>query len=141
VRAGAPLPCVAGKVSSGQGSGQAQEAHDLHELSIARNICRAAADYADGRHLASMRVEVGVVAGVAIESLEFCIDELAADAGLGSPEVEIAETPARLRCSCGQQYETTDLLEPCPSCGGYERDIISGEEIRIVSIELEGENG
>jgi len=116
-----------------------REHEALHELSIAIQICRAVAERAEGRRVASIDVEVGALSGVSADALDFCISEIAKAEGLGEPRVRISEAPAALKCECGEEYTTTDLLKECPSCGGYEREIISGMDIMIRACDLEDE--
>jgi hypothetical protein len=55
----------------------------LHELSIAYDICRITEEHVGAADLARVRevgVEVGVKAGIEIDSLEFCLEAL-----LGAP--------------------------------------------------------
>ncbi len=111
----------------------------MHEFTIARNICRAAAEHTGGAEITFMRVEVGALAGVSVDALDFCLGEMAGEAGLGKPEIIVEEVPAALKCSCGKEYRTFELLEGCPSCGGFDREIISGMDITIKQIENEKE--
>jgi len=104
---------------------------------MARDICRAVAEKSPGRRVASMTVEVGALAGIAADALEFCISEVAREEGLGDPEVTVKPTATRVKCSCGAEYSTEDILQPCPSCGGYQREFLSGMDIVVSAVELE----
>jgi len=114
-----------------------QEKASVHELGIARDICVAAAREVRGRRITSMTVEVGALAGVSCDALDFCMTQVAIETGLGEPVVTIRESPAVFRCACGREYEAADITAPCPSCGGYERDLVSGADIVIREIEYE----
>ena len=109
----------------------------MHELGIAADVCRAVADHAGGKRVRSFTVEVGALAGVSVDALDFCVREVAKDVGLGEPDVTIVLVPAEMKCSCGIEYAAEDVLDPCPSCGGYQRHITSGMDISIRDIELE----
>jgi hydrogenase nickel incorporation protein HypA/HybF len=111
----------------------------MHELGIAREICRVVAEAAAGRQVASVTVEIGVLSGVAPSALDFCIAEVAKDAGLGEPKILLETVPAAFECSCGAKYAAEDPLVPCPSCGGYDRRITAGMDVVISQIELEEE--
>jgi len=111
----------------------------VHELGIAADVCRAVAKQAGGRRVKSFIVEVGALAGVSIDALDFCVREVARDMGLGEPEVKIVLVPAEMKCACGVEYAAEDVLDPCPSCGGYQRQIVSGMDISIRDITLEGD--
>ena len=107
----------------------------MHELGIARSICAAVAEATGGRKASSFRVEVGALAGVSVDALDFCIREVARDCGLGEPEIRIVTTPAEMRCKCGRVYEAEDPLEGCPSCGGYDRKITGGLDVAVGDIQ------
>jgi len=111
----------------------------MHELGIATEICQTVARLAGGRKLLAVTVDVGVLAGVAVDALEFCITEVARDTGLGEPEITIATLGATMECACGNRYTVTDPLDACPSCGGYSRKIASGLDIIIREIKVEEE--
>jgi len=89
--------------------------------------------------VALLRIEVGALSGVLADALDFCMHEVARAEGLGDPEIIIQETPPRLKCSCGAEYEVADILEGCPSCGGFDREVVSGMDVTIQEIRTEGE--
>ena len=107
----------------------------MHEFGIARSICLAAAEAAEGKPVRSLVVEVGALAGVLVDALGFCVGEVAREEGLGEPEIIINETPAELVCKCGLRYQTHEMLDGCPECGGFKRDIITGLDITITKLE------
>lgn len=113
----------------------------MHELGIARDIMRAVAEHAKGKKIRSVAVEVGALAGVSADALDFCIVETAREMGLGKPRITIRQTPVAFKCSCGQEYQTDDPLGGCPSCGNYTREIVSGMDVVIREVELESKRG
>jgi len=112
----------------------------LHELSIASGICRAAAEHTGGAQVTFMRVEVGALSGVLADALDFCIREVAREEGLGEPEVVVEETPPLLKCACGEEYEPNDIMDPCPKCGGFDREVVSGMDVIIREMHIGGED-
>lgn len=111
----------------------------MHELGIASEICKVISREAKGRRVLSVKVEVGALAGVAVDALRFCIGEMARQEGLLTGEIEIVEVPAAAKCRCGNAYEANDLLDGCPSCGGYHREMTGGMDIMVREILLEDE--
>lgn len=109
----------------------------MHELGIARDLCRMAAEEAGGRQLRRVKVIVGRLSGVSADALDFCVTEVAADAGLGRPRVEIVTVDPEFLCSCGHKYSVSDALEGCPACAGYERNAQSGLDVILAEIEVE----
>ena len=113
----------------------------MHELSVAQSICRCVAEHAGGARVDEMVVEVGALSGVNRESLEFCLGEAAQIGGVRLDHFAVEMVPARVECDCGHAYETEDLIEPCPKCGGFLRSVIGGEDIVVSKLVLVEENG
>ena len=105
----------------------------MHELSLATEIMRmAAGEIPEKWKLKGLAITVGGLSCVSPDSLVFCLRSLAGD----DVEVEVSKTPAVLQClECGNEFETTDMYEPC-SCGSLKRQVISGREITVDSIEM-----
>ena len=110
----------------------------MHELSIAGAICRAVKERIGSEPVSLVRIEVGELSGILPDALDFCIREVARAEGLGDPEIIIEETRPLLKCSCGHEYEAQDILEGCPSCGGFDREVVSGMDVTIQEIRTEG---
>jgi len=111
----------------------------MHELGIAMDICRAVCEMAHGRPVTSITIDVGILAGVAVDALDFCIHEVARDAELGEPEIRINSIAPTMHCSCGADYTPEDILDACPSCGGYDRRIESGMDVVVSEVEVQGD--
>ncbi len=111
----------------------------MHELSIAGAICDAVKEHAGGDDIALLRIEVGTLSGVLADALDFCIREVARAEGLGEPEIVIDQIAPRCLCACGLEYDCTEILEGCPSCGGFDREVTAGMDVLIREIQTEGE--
>jgi len=115
----------------------------MHELALAQNLLQIAEDEL-ARHnctkLTLLRVEVGALAGVEVDSLEFGFQCLIKGTPHEGASLDIVRIPLRLRCgSCGKDFEG-DLgggdLTPCPYCGEVlGHSVLSGKELRIIWIE------
>jgi len=111
----------------------------VHELSLAQGICRMIAERLGRRRLATIRLDVGVLSGVNADSLQFCLGEVARLEDLGEPTIEINQIAPRMRCECGREYRVEDILEACPACGGYEREVVAGTELTVTSVDIPDE--
>ncbi|MFF2147766.1 hydrogenase maturation nickel metallochaperone HypA [Kitasatospora sp. NPDC058190] len=119
----------------------------MHEMSIAAAVVEqveaAARDHA-APGVARVRLQVGELAGVVAEALDFCF-ELACAGTLVEGAVLDTETVAgRARCApCAVEWAVgmpPDL--GCPSCsagGGVE--LLSGRELQILAVEWAGRPG
>jgi hydrogenase nickel incorporation protein HypA/HybF len=111
----------------------------MHELSLAEEMLQMIAGViGSGSRLERVNIVIGPLSGVSADSLRFCFTELAAMRGFGSPDLVVDETAASIRCrSCGLSYEVHEFTEGCPVCGSLERDILSGMECTLESIEVD----
>jgi hydrogenase nickel incorporation protein HypA/HybF len=109
----------------------------MHELGITRNIVAIASDAARGRRVLRVTLEVGQLAGIMTDAIQFCFDTVAQGTALDGAALEIREIEARARCqSCGTVFATPTHFTAC-SCGSRLCERLSGEELNIKSIELE----
>ena len=113
----------------------------MHELSIAQHIGEIVKNEAKERNalaISGILVEVGELAGVELEALQFAWDSILSDQLLKGVSLTINTIPGRAICiQCKQEFDMHDFFELCPVCNGFETDVIQGKEIRIKEIEIE----
>ena len=111
----------------------------MHELSLAQSIVRSAQSVArqHGRELRGVNLAVGSLSSVSLPTLEFCMRLVLEQEGLEGVSVRVREVRARARCACGEEYVADDLFTGCPRCGGFERDVVDGQDVVVESIEVE----
>ena len=112
-------------------------------MSIAQSLLDIVLD--EGRkHLLvdvkTIRLQVGAMAAVVPESLDFCFDMLSRDTIASGAVIEIESVPVVARCSpCNIVFEVEDHVFLCPRCGEPVLELISGRELSLLNIE--GETG
>jgi hydrogenase nickel incorporation protein HypA/HybF len=111
----------------------------MHELALARAVLDVAITHADGRPVRSVDVTVGALRQVVPDSLAFHFEILARGTPCEGARLIQRATPARLRCSCGHEWELEQLSFHCPRCRGGRARVVSGEELLVESIEVEEE--
>lgn len=113
----------------------------MHELSLAKGIVKTALDTpgVSRDNLKALSVEVGALSSVDRLSLEFCLLSLCEEMLSGDVSVNVSFVPARVVCECGHEYSPEGLFEPCPKCGGFEREIIAGKDTTLESVEVDDE--
>jgi hydrogenase nickel incorporation protein HypA/HybF len=110
----------------------------LHELSIADSIVRIAGRQADGRRVTRVQMKVGYLRQVVPSSLTFGFELLAEGTPVEGAELEIEQIPAEGRCrGCGLEGRLGGFPLLCPGCGGFDLEILKGEELIVESLELE----
>lgn len=110
----------------------------MHELSIAAgivDICVEEALKANAGKVIRVEVEIGSLAGVETEALEFSWDIAIQSTILEGAPLQIIHVPAAGRCkTCGREFPVDDYYSPCPECGEFGYEVFKGKELRIRSI-------
>lgn len=112
----------------------------MHELSIVMSIVDAAREQVEKHRAArveAITLEVGTLAGIEPEALEFAWEAAVPDTVLDGAGRYIRYIQARAKCAgCGNEYDIQQLFEPCPLCGEYFSDLLQGQELRIKTMTL-----
>ena len=108
----------------------------MHELAIAQSIVDAISARTEGAAVREVLLDVGRLSGVSTDALRFCF-ELAVDGTtLAGAQLDIREPPGRAHCaSCRQEFALDDLIMLC-ACGSADIEVLTGDELRIVSVEV-----
>lgn len=110
----------------------------MHELSIALSIIDLVE--AEARRNGSSRVqevelEIGTLAGVEIQTLEFALDSAVRGTLLEDAKIVRIYIEGTGFCNdCNSSFPVSSLFSPCPDCGSYCVKIIKGKELRVKSI-------
>lgn len=109
----------------------------MHELSLMSNLLDHALAAADGERICALRVRVGPLSGVVIESLRFAFDALTPGTPAEDARFDIEETAPSFRCPhCGATYETPVGNYECPACAATDGELTGGYELELISIEV-----
>ena len=109
----------------------------MHELSLMTNLLDHAAAAAGGAPICALRVRVGPLSGVVIDSLRFAFEALAPGTPAAGARLDIEETAPALHCPrCGADYSTPVGSYNCPTCGANDGELRGGNELELVSIEV-----
>ena len=113
----------------------------MHELGITQSIVeiaeRTAREQQAGK-IHSVTIEIGSLAGVVPEALEFCFEACSSGTLLEGAQLLIERVAARGRCrDCGRQFPLEELLACCPDCDSAACEILFGEELRIKEMEID----
>ena len=112
----------------------------MHELSIAEGMLQVVEDAARrnaARKVAAVTIEIGALAPVEREALSFCFEAITRGSIAEGARFDIVKTPGAAWCRhCDQQVALAALGEPCPLCGGYQLEVVQGNEMRVREIEV-----
>jgi hydrogenase nickel incorporation protein HypA/HybF len=108
----------------------------VHELSLTQNIVATVGEAAKGRRVTRVTLEIGMLSGVMADAIAFCFDVVAQGTALEGASLEIIEVDGLARCeTCGLEFETETLFDPCP-CGSMRSTPIRGDELIVKSVEM-----
>ena len=113
----------------------------MHELGIAKTIYTQVCEEAEKRNISkiiSIGIEVGKMAAIVPDSLEFSFEVVTKGTFLEGVRLVIEEIPFSARCEeCGHIFEVEDYNLVCPECENGQCELISGDEILIKRLEVE----
>jgi hydrogenase nickel incorporation protein HypA/HybF len=108
----------------------------MHELAITESIVAAVAERVPDATVTGVRLEIGVLSGVVADSVRFCFDLVTEGTNLEGASLEILEPAARCQCrACGAEFAPDWPILLC-ACGSADVDVLSGQDLRIVSVEV-----
>jgi len=110
----------------------------MHELSIVLSIIEIA-EMQMRKHQAqqveSVELEIGQLAGVKWEALDFAWRSATKHTVLENSQREVVHVEGAAKClECQHEFPTTSLFAGCPSCGSLFSEIIRGKELRVKSL-------
>lgn len=116
----------------------------MHELSIIQSVVSAveeAVERQGGGHVLTVRLRVGVLAGVVREALEFSYELATVGTLLIGSRLEIEEIPVSIYCHrCDLEVALGGVQSlRCPYCGELSGDLRHGRELEIRTVEIETE--
>ena len=113
----------------------------MHELSVTESILNAAishAQKADAKKVTDLYLVIGTLSSIVDDSVQFYWDMISKDTLCEGSQLHFKRINARLRClDCNMEYELESELQPCPECGSMNIKILSGDEFRLESIEIQ----
>ena len=112
----------------------------MHELSIAEALVDIVERHACGRRVVEVEVLVGALRQVVPSALEFSFGLVAEGTELEGAELVIEVVPAGGRCrACGADGPLPAFPLCCRSCGGFDVEVLRGEELLVDALEIEEE--
>lgn len=110
----------------------------MHEFSLSSAVVDTAVRHAAGRRVSVVNLRVGRLRQVIPDTLEFYFEFVARDSVCEGARLEQEVIEARLRCRpCGFEWAIDIPAFRCPTCGGSDVEIASGNEFEVESIEVE----
>lgn len=109
----------------------------MHELSLTQSVVSAIASRMGDARISCVRLEIGRLSGVVVDSIRFCFDLIAEGTTLEGARLEIAEPSGSCACrECSEEFTVDDPIVLCPACGSANVDVRSGRDMLIKSVEV-----
>jgi hydrogenase nickel incorporation protein HypA/HybF len=113
----------------------------VHELAICQSLIDQVEAIAYERQavtVVSITIGLGALSGVEPQLLKHAYPVASADSIAKDAELLIDELPTRIRCtSCGTESDVPPNKLVCPECGEWRTTLISGDELLLMSVELQ----
>jgi hydrogenase nickel incorporation protein HypA/HybF len=107
----------------------------VHELAITESVVDAVTERLPDARVTCVHLEIGALSGVVADSVRFCFDLVTEGTNLEGARLEITETAGLCHCKvCGTDFEPDGPIAICP-CGSIEVKVVSGEELKIASVQ------
>jgi len=107
----------------------------MHELSIAVNISDIITEElhkAGASTVVEFDLEIGSLAGVVPEALEFALEEAFKDSPIAGSRINLHIIRAKAICNqCHTEFDAEQLYDLCPFCQSFDHQLICGQELKI----------
>ncbi len=112
----------------------------MHELSIALGIVKIAEDETakvNAAKVTKIELEIGVLSGIEIESLNFVWESAVQDTVLEKAEKEITVIEGCGKCiDCNTEFDMENIYDCCPKCNSNFKGILKGKELKVKALEV-----
>ncbi len=113
----------------------------MHEYSIVQALldqCEGYANENDAQKITKVVVKIGVMSGVEPHLLEIAFNTFKEKTVCDGAEFVMNIQPVTLTCkACGATSTPEQLHYRCPSCESLEVSVTDGEEMLLMSLEME----
>jgi len=111
----------------------------MHEMSIALgivDIAKKEAKKANVTSFSAIDLEIGTLAGIEFDSLEFIWDAAVKGTVLEHAKKTIHKINARAQCGdCDHFFDLENMHDTCPKCDSFFKVVLQGKELRVKSLE------
>ena len=114
----------------------------MHELAICQALLEEVGRTARGHRadrVAAIRVRCGALSGVEPGLLQRAYEVAREGTLAAGATLTIEDSPVRVRCTrCGSESGATPQRLLCATCGDWRTEVVAGDELLLMSIELVG---
>ena len=108
----------------------------MHELAITQSVVDAVTERTGSAPVTSVRLRVGLLAGIVPDAMRFCFELVTAGTPLEGAALEFEQPEGRGLCrTCGAEFVLADLILLC-DCGSADVEVLAGRELAVASVVL-----
>ncbi|MDT5180165.1 MAG: hydrogenase nickel incorporation protein HypA/HybF [Mycobacterium sp.] len=105
-------------------------------MSLTQSVVDAVCEHAAGRHVHSVKLEVGALCAVVPDAMAFCFELATEGTVAAGARLELDLRPGVAHCrTCAADFELDDPILLCP-CGSADIEVLGGRDLRILSMEV-----
>lgn len=112
----------------------------MHELSVALGIVKIAEDEANkakAKTVELIELEIGTLAGIEFESLDFVWPSAVKGTILENSVKKVNIIHGKAKCAdCDTIFELNKYYDSCPNCNSFLKNILQGKELRVKFLEV-----
>ena len=113
----------------------------MHELAICQSLMEQVESIAherDAKRVTSITIGMGPLSGVEFQLLKNAYPIASAGTVAEDAELVIEHLPIKVKCNqCGSESDALPNKLTCKHCGDWRTTLISGDEMMLMSLELE----
>lgn len=113
----------------------------MHELAVCQSLMdqvEAITRERNAQRVSSIVIAIGPLSGVEVQLLKNAYPIASAGTVAENAELLIEQLPVRVKCSqCDSESEVLPNKLLCKQCGDWRTTLISGDELMLMSVELE----
>jgi hydrogenase nickel incorporation protein HypA/HybF len=110
----------------------------MHELSLTQNLLEIALKHAGDKRIVRVNLLMGELSDEREESIQFYWNDIAKGTLAENAGLHFQRVQAEMKClDCETVFHPAEIMVVCPGCGSHRLKLISGDDVRIESIDVE----
>jgi len=110
----------------------------MHELSLTENLLDVTLENAGTRKIIHVNLLIGEFSHEREESIQFYWDDLAKGTSAENAQLLFKRVDAEMKClACETVFHPEDEAAFCPNCQSHRLTLLSGDDVKLESIDVE----
>ncbi|MDP1548002.1 MAG: hydrogenase maturation nickel metallochaperone HypA [Anaerolineales bacterium] len=110
----------------------------MHELSLTQNLLEIALQNAGDKRIVRVNLLMGELSDEREESIQFYWDDIAKGTLAEKAVLHFQRVQAEMKClDCETVFHPTEIVAACPSCRSHRLTLVSGDDVKLESIDVE----